>query len=221
MFNVDSILQTGGLLAVALIVFAESGLLIGLFLPGDSLLLAAGLFAAHGHLPIFWLVPIVIISAIVGYEVGYIFGERAGPKLFSRKDGFLFREEYIGRTERFFKKYGGITILAARFIAHVRTFVPVIAGAGNMDRRRFTIYNILGAALWGGGLTFFGYWLGNTVSNVDHYIVIAIIVSLIVLYSYGLWQLLRTPKRRHNLKHGLKQDWNYFFSINRRKKKTD
>jgi membrane-associated protein len=217
MFDVNSIIQTGGLLAVAFIVFAESGLLVGFFLPGDSLLLAAGLFAANGRLPIQWLVPIVIVSAILGYEVGYIFGERAGPKIFSRKDGFLFREEYMTRTENFFDKYGAVTVLGARFIAHVRTFVSVIAGASRMDHKKYTFYNILGAILWGGGLTMLSYWLGKSVPNFDRYIIIVVLASLVVLYAFTIWKLAQTPEKRRRLKQGLKEDWNYFFSVNKRK----
>jgi membrane-associated protein len=211
MFNVEHILQAGGLLAVALIVFAESGLLIGLILPGDSLLLAAGVFAGRGRLPIEWLIPLVIIAAIIGYEVGYEFGKKIGPKMFKRKNGFLFREEYMGRTEKFFNKYGPFTVVLARFVAHVRTLVSIIAGASNMDRRRYFIYNVIGSVLWGGGLILVGYWLGSRVPNVDKYIIISVIITLAALYGFTLWQLLKNPERRRNLKTGLKEDYDYFF----------
>lgn len=209
--DVNTIIETGGLLAIGLIIFAESGILLGLFLPGDSLLIAAGLFAANGKLPIAWLIPIIIIAAIVGYEVGYAFGERAGPKIFKRKDGFLFREEYIGRTEKFFTKYGALTVLGARFIAHVRTLVSVIAGTSHMNRKKFTFFNILGSILWGGGLTLLSYWLGSRVPNVDKYIIPAVIVSLVILYAFTIWKLAQTPEKRRNLKKGLKEDFDYFF----------
>lgn len=210
MFDVNTIIQTGGLLAIALIVFAESGILLGILLPGDSLLIAAGLFAADGKLPIGWLVPIIIVSAIIGYEVGYAFGERTGPRIFKRKDGFLFREEYMGRTSEYFQKYGAITILMARFIAHVRTLVSVIAGASHMNRRKYTFYNVLGAILWGGGLTLLSYWLGTKVPNIDRYIIPFVLLSLVILYSFTLWKLAQTPEKRQNLKKGLKEDWDYF-----------
>lgn len=211
MLNVHEIIQAGGLLAIAAIIFAESGLLIGFFLPGDSLLLAAGLFAANGHLPIGWLILTVIISAIVGYEVGYVIGGRAGPKVFKRKDGLLFREEYVGRTEKFFNKYGGLTVLLARFVAHVRTFVSVIAGASRMDRAKYTFYNVLGAILWGGGVTLLSYWLGKNIPNFENYIVWSVVITLAVLYSFGGWKLAQTPQKRQKLKKGLKEDWDYFF----------
>lgn len=213
--NVDSIVQTGGLLAIAFIIFAECGLLIGFFLPGDTLLLAAGLYAGQGKVSISWLLFTVISAAIVGYQVGYYFGERAGPRIFYRKDGFLFREEYLLRTKQFFDKYGSITILLARFVAHVRTFVSVIAGAVKMDKRKFLIYNVIGAIIWGGGVTLLGYWLGANVPNIDHYIIPIIIVALIIFYTAAIWQLIKNPQRRHNLRKGLREDFEYFFKINK------
>ncbi|HSX17755.1 MAG TPA: DedA family protein [Candidatus Saccharimonadales bacterium] len=210
-FNTEHIVQTGGLLVVTLMIFAESGLLIGIILPGDSLLLVAGLFAGRGKLNIWLLVTLVIIAAIIGYQVGYYFGERIGPRLFKRKNGFLFREEYLGRTEKFFDKYGPVTVIAARFIAHVRTLVSLIAGASNMNRRRYFIYNVIGAVIWGGGLTLLGYWLGANVPNIDTYIIPAVLATLIILYGFTIWQLTKSPERRRNLRTGLREDWNYFF----------
>jgi len=209
--SVHDIVQTGGLLAIAAIVFAESGLLLGFFLPGDTLLLTAGLFAGQGKLPIIELIIIVIISAIAGYEVGYYLGERAGPRLFKRKSGILFREDYIQRTNAFFEKYGAITVVLARFIAHVRTFISVIAGAGRMNRRKYTLYNVIGSVLWGGGVTLIGYWLGANVPNIDKYFFPVIIALLIAIYTLALWELVKSPSRRHNLRKGLKEDWDYFF----------
>ncbi|HEX5395175.1 MAG TPA: DedA family protein [Candidatus Saccharimonadales bacterium] len=216
MFDVNTIVETGGLLAVALIIFAECGILLGFFLPGDTLLLAAGLFAARGKMSIFWLVFTVIFAAIIGYEVGYMLGRRAGPKIFNRHDGFLFRKEYMGHAEKFFDKYGGLTVVVARFVAHVRTFVSVIAGASNMNRKQFFAFNVIGSVLWAGSITLAGYWLGVNVPNIDKILVPLVIVALILFYTVGLWQLLKTPQRRHRLKTGLKEDWNYFFRINKK-----
>ena len=211
MFNVDEIIRTGGLLVIALMIFAESGLLVGIILPGDSLLLAAGVFAGRGKLPIEWLVPLVILAAIIGYEVGYSIGKRIGPRLFKRNDGFLFRAEYMEKTESFFTKYGAVTLIGARFIANVRTIVSAIAGASNMDRRKYTTYNVIGAILWGGGVTMLGYWLGANVPNIDKYIIPAVIVALALLYAVTLWHLARTPEKRLKLRKGLREDFNYFF----------
>lgn len=211
MINVSDIIQAGGLLAIALIIFAESGLLLGFFLPGDTLLLTAGLFAGKGKLPLGLLLVTVILSAIIGYQVGYHIGERIGPKLFKRRDGILFREEYIARTRAFLDRYGGATIVLARFIAHVRTFVSVIAGAGQMSRRPYLIYNVLGAVLWGGGITLLGYVLGSRVPNIDHYFFPVIIILLIIIYLVTVWGLAKSPERRRALAKGLREDWDYFF----------
>ena len=210
-FNVDNIVQTGGLLVVALMIFAESGLLIGIILPGDSLLLAAGVFAGKGKLPIAWLIILVIIAAIIGYEVGYSIGRRIGPRLFHRNDGFLFRKEYIDRTRSFLEKYGLATIVIGRFIANARTLISAVAGAGQMNRAQYFMYNVIGAVLWGAGVTLLGYWLGSNVPNIDHYIIPLVIVALAILYALTVWHLARTPERRAKLKKGLKEDWNYFF----------
>lgn len=211
MFDVNSIVETGGLIAVALIIFAECGILLGFFLPGDTLLLAAGLFAAKGKMSIGWLVLSVIVAAIIGYEAGYVLGRRGGPKIFSRDNGFLFRKEYMGRAEQFFDKYGPATVVIARFVAHVRTFVSVIAGASNMDRRKYFVYNVIGAVIWAGGITMLGYWLGTKVPNIDTYIIPIVVAALVIFYSFGMWHLLKTPQRRRQLKTGLKEDWSYLF----------
>jgi membrane-associated protein len=143
--------------------------------------------------------------------VGYMIGQRIGPRLFKRDEGFLFRREYLLKTEQFFGKYGAITLVLARFIANVRTIVSAVAGASNMDRRKYTTYNILGAILWGGGVTLLGYWLGTNVPNIDHYIIPAVVISLAVLYAVTLWKVGQTPEKRRKLKKGLKEDFNYFF----------
>lgn len=211
MLNVNDVIQAGGLLAVGFIIFAESGLLIGFFLPGDTLLLAAGLFASQGKLPLDWLLATVIFSAIIGYQVGYKIGEKAGPKVFRRKGGILFREDYVNRTNRFLAKYGALTIVLARFIAHIRTFVSVIAGAGRMNKSEYLIYNILGATLWGGGITLLGYLLGNTIPNIDKYFLPGIIIGLVVIYLVTFWGLAKSPHRRAALRKGLQEDFDYFF----------
>jgi membrane-associated protein len=211
MLDVHNIIQTGGILAVALIIFAESGLLLGFFLPGDTLLLTAGLFSGQHKLPLIPLIISVVLAAIIGYQVGYIFGERAGPKLFKRKTGILMREDYIHSTAEFFEKYGPATVVAARFIAHVRTFVSVIAGAAKMDKRAYLIYNVIGAVLWGGGLTLLGYWLGSSIPHIDRYFFPVVIGGLAVIYVVVVWGLVKSPARRAALKKGLKEDFNYFF----------
>lgn len=212
MFDVETIVQAGGILAIALIVFAECGLLIGFFLPGDTLLLTAGVFSGQGKLSLTPLLISIILAAIIGYHVGYIFGEKAGPRMFKRKKGILLREEYVQWTADFFKKYGPIAVVAARFIAHVRTFVSVIAGAAKMDKRQYFIYNVVGALLWGGGLTLLGYWLGANVANIDRYLFPVIIASLIIIYVAAVWGLVKSPARRAAVRKGLREDFEYFFN---------
>jgi membrane-associated protein len=165
MFDVESWLKTGGIALLALIVFAESGLLIGFFLPGDSLLFIAGFLSseAGGHvlppLPVTALV--VFIAAVVGDQVGYAFGRRVGPSLFSREKSRLFNPDNARRAEEFFEKRGPRAIVLARFVPIVRTFVPIIAGIGSMRYRTFVTYNIVGGAIWGIGLTTLGFFLGE------------------------------------------------------------
>ena len=209
MFDVHSIVESGGLLAVALIIFAESGILLGFFLPGDTLLLTAGLFAGQGKLSLFWLLTLTTVAAIVGYQVGYKFGERAGPRLFHRKNGILFREDYIQRTAHFFEKYGPVTVVAARFIAHVRTFVSVVAGASRMNRGRYLLFNIIGAILWVNSLILLGYWLGSTIPNIDKIILPVILGVLLIVYVVASWGILKSPNRRRHIKQGLKEDLRY------------
>jgi len=134
-----TILQSGGLLIVGLFVFAESGLLVGFFLPGDTLLLTAGVFAAQGKISIVWLMIVTVIAAVSGDNVGYSIGRRTGHRIFKKKDGILFRAEYINRAENFYESHGGKTITLARFLPIIRTFAPVVAGVAKMDRKRFFI----------------------------------------------------------------------------------
>ncbi len=183
--SIDKIILGGGLIAIGATVFAESGLLIGFFLPGDTLLFGAGILASQGTLPIGWLLVVVIVSAIVGDNVGYSIGHRTGKKIFSKKDSILFRHEHIEQAEKFYETHGGKTIIMARFIPIVRTFAPVVAGIGNMSRRRFLVFNAIGGALWGGGVTLAGYWFGSRVPWVEHYItpVILGVVALSVIGS--------------------------------------
>ena len=138
--NPDHIVQAGGILLVALIIFAETGLLVGFFLPGDTLLIAAGIYAAahHHQVPLWALLPAVAAASILGYEVGYKIGKAAGPRFFTRQDGLFFRQEYVTRTTDFFERHGGKSVILARFVAVVRTVVPLVAGMGKMDRKFFS-----------------------------------------------------------------------------------
>lgn len=200
MFNVEHIIQTGGIAAIAAIIFAESGLLIGFFLPGDTLLFSAGILAAGGRFNIAVLAAAVIAAAIVGDNVGYSIGKKLGPKLFTKKDGVLFRHEYVARSEKFFASHGGKTVTLARFVPIVRTFTPMIAGAGNMPRNKFMAYNIVGGIVWGGGLTLLGYFLGSKIPNVEHYIQPIMVIAILITFGPTLYHLLKDNKLRGRIK---------------------
>ncbi|MSO17820.1 MAG: hypothetical protein CK520_00190 [Actinobacteria bacterium] len=177
--------------AIWLIIFAETGLLIGFFLPGDSLLFTAGLLAGQGKLDIWLLLPGVFIAAFVGDQVGYTFGEKLGPRLFNKPDSRFFKQEYVTHTRNFFNKHGSKTIIIARFVPIVRTFAPVLAGVGEMDRKTFVIYNVIGAFLWAVGITMLGYILGDVIGeSVDQYLlpIIAVIILISLIPPLVEWR---------------------------------
>ena len=195
----ETIISTGGLALIAFIVFAESGLLFGFFFPGDTLLFLAGTLAAQGQLPLAPTIIVIMLSAILGGQVGYIIGNRAGPKLFKKREGILFRQEYLQRAEVFYETHGGKTIMLARFIPIIRTFAPVVAGMGNMDRRKFAFYNILGSGVWGIGVTMAGYFFGQLIPDIDKYILP--VIGLIMVFSFGpaVYHIIKDPKSRRML----------------------
>jgi len=184
-------LGTFALVGVILIIFAETGLLIGFFLPGDSLLFITGLFVAQGlyiNLPI-WLVCLLLTAAaIIGNMVGYWIGYKAGPKLFKKDDSRFFKKEYVDKTHEFFEKYGNKAIVLARFVPIVRTFITAIAGVGRMDYRKFVIYSAVGGVLWATGVTLLGYFLGNipfVKDNIELILILVVLVSVIpIVFEY-------------------------------------
>lgn len=206
MLNIEHIIQSGGLLLIGFIVFAESGLLVGFFLPGDTLLFSAGFFASQGKLPIAGLLAVVILAAIIGDNVGYSIGKRTGKRIFRKKDGILFRQEHITRAEEFYEKHGGKTIIIARFMPIVRTFAPVVAGVGNMSHKRFLIFNIVGGTLWGAGVTLMGYWLGSRIHNIDHYILPVMGLAILLSFGPALWHIIGDAETRQKLMARLKKN---------------
>jgi membrane-associated protein len=180
-------IKWASIIGVAAIVFAESGLLIGFFLPGDSLLFATGFLISAGFLNIniHLAVLIVFIAAVVGDSVGYTFGHKLGPKLFKKPDARLFKQEYITKAQAFYEKHGGKTIIIARFIPIVRTFAPIVAGASQMDYRRFLSFNVIGGLLWAAGITYAGYLLGGVFerAGIEIDTVLLPIIALIILVS--------------------------------------
>ncbi|BCL15012.1 membrane protein [Micromonospora sagamiensis] len=179
------LISTFGLLGILAIVFAESGLLIGFFLPGDSLLFTAGLLTADGKYITYplWLVCLLItLSAIAGDQVGYAFGRKVGPALFRRPNSKLFKQENVLKAHEFFEKYGARSIVLARFVPIVRTFTPIVAGVSRMDYRTFVIYNVIGGVLWGTGVTVLGYFLGQipfVKANIEMILIGIVVVSVV------------------------------------------
>jgi membrane-associated protein len=192
------LVRWGGYVALVAIVFTETGLLVGFFLPGDSLLITAGLVAAAGGLDIWLLNGLLIVAAIVGDSVGYAIGYRAGPRIFTRDDSRWFNRRHLVRTREFYERHGGKTIVLARFIPIIRTFAPVVAGVGRMEYRRFLAYNVLGGIGWVSGLTWAGYVLGRTIPDIGRYIHIVIgIVVIVSAIPIGVewWRARARPER--------------------------
>jgi membrane-associated protein len=183
LYDVEGLIRSGGPLLVCIIVFVETGLFVGFFLPGDSLLVTAGVFAAAGTIPLRWLLLPVMLCAIVGDQIGYWIGRGAGVSLYKRKESFFFRRSHLQRARAFYEKNGGKTVILARFVPIVRTFCPPVAGAAGMPYSRYIAYDIFGGILWVGSMIMGGYLLGRSIPDVGkkiHY-VIAVVVVLSVL----------------------------------------
>ncbi|GAC1392397.1 MAG: VTT domain-containing protein [Candidatus Saccharimonadales bacterium] len=196
MLDIHHIITSGGLLLIGLIVFAESGLLVGFFLPGDTLLFSAGFFTTTGRLPLLGLIIVVVLAAIIGDNVGYTIGQHTGHRIFKKKDGILFRNEYLVRAEKFYEKHGGKMVLFARFVPIVRTFAPVVAGAGHMPRKRFVFFDIIGAVLWGAGIILLGHWLGSKIPNIDRYIFPVILAAMVLSFGPTIWHVVGNRETR-------------------------
>lgn len=196
--NPELLLQTFGVLGFFAVIFAESGLFFGFFLPGDSLLFTAGLLAPTLGVNI-WLLSIgAVLMAILGDSTGYYFGKKVGPALFKKEDSLFFKKSHLLKAEVFFEKHGPKSIILARFIPVVRTFTPILAGAGNMNYKVFLTYNIIGGIIWGGGLTLLGYYLGSVIPNIDKYlipIVLAIIFVSFIPVILGVISELRSKSK--------------------------
>lgn len=182
-YDVESLVRIGGIIGLTVIVFVETGLLIGFFLPGDSLLVTAGLFAARGDIEVLPLVAALSVAAVVGDTVGYNIGKRSGPKLFTRADSLFFNKKHLVTTKEFYDRHGPFTIVIARFVPIVRTFAPVVAGIGAMEYKRFISYNVFGGVGWVLSMVFGGYFLGQVIpninKNIDKVIIVVIVLSLL------------------------------------------
>lgn len=203
--DVNNIILGGGLIAIVAIVFLESGMMLGFFLPGDTLLLAAGVFAAQGKFSIVFTVVAIALAAILGDNTGYSLGRAMGPRLFKKKDGILFRQEYVERTERFYEKHGAKTMLLAHFIPIVRSFAPFVAGVGKMPRHKFFMYDAVGDTVWAAGVTLLGYWFGSKIPNIEHYLLPTMLAVVTISFTPMLWHLFGDPVARQRLLAKLKR----------------
>jgi membrane-associated protein len=181
--SLEDLIRWGGLVVLVAIVFAETGLLVGFFLPGDSLLITAGLFAARGDLPIVWLLLSLSLAAVLGDTVGYWFGNKTGPRLFARPDSRFFRREHLLKTQAFYEKHGGKTIILARFVPLVRTFAPVVAGVAGMAYGRFMAFNVWGGIGWVFSMCLTGYLLGRFFPGMDRPGAIEKLILLVIVLS--------------------------------------
>lgn len=198
-FDLIEIIKASGYLGVFAIVFAESGILLGLFLPGDSLLFTAGFLASQGYLDIWVLALGAFVAAVVGNEVGYAIGRKMGPAVFAKEESLFFSRRHVDRTHAFFAKHGGRSIVLARFMPIVRTIVTVMAGVGKMDHAEYTKYNLVGALLWAMGVSLLGYFLGATIPNVDRYLLPIIGVIILASVAPSATHILRDPAMRQRI----------------------
>lgn len=196
MLDFTELIQTGGLLVLALIIFAESGMMVGFFFPGDTLLFSAGILAAAGQLPIIWTIVVIAVAAIIGDNTGYHIGRKLGPRLFKKEDGIIFRHDFIMKTERFYERHGTKTMLVAHFIPVVRSFAPVTAGAGKMDYKQFFVFDAIGVIAWAAGVTLLGYFIGSRIPGIEHYIEPVLLLIIAATLLPTLYHAFKDPKIR-------------------------
>lgn len=196
MIDLVALVKTAGYLGVLGIVYAETGLLVGMFLPGDSLLFTAGFLASQGFLNITMLCILTGVGAVLGDNTGYWLGRRFGPSVFSREGSFFFDPSYLTKAQTFFARYGSKTLVLARFIPVIRTIAPTMAGVGRMRYAKFLAFSILAAVLWGIGLPLTGYFLGSAIPGIDRYIIPIVLLIIIVSVSPGIYHLLKNAYHR-------------------------
>lgn len=206
MLSVEELVQSGGLLLIALLVFGESGMFLGFFFPGDTLLLTAGIFAAQGKLSLAAVIVVVAAAAIIGDNVGYHIGRRYGRRLFRKPDSLLFRQEHVQRAEVFFERFGPKAMLVAHFVPVVRTFLPPVAGVARMDRRQFVIFDAIGDIVWAVSVTLVGYWFGTRIPNIDRYILLAVAAAVILTLGPSIYHLVQAMIRDRRQKKPSSKD---------------
>ena len=194
--HLDQLVLWAGYLGMVAIVFCETGLLAGFFLPGDSLLVTAGLVASQGTLNIVYLNFLLVCAAVAGDSTGYFIGYCVGPKLFNREDSIFFHKKHLERTHHFFEKYGGKTIILARFVPIVRTFAPTVAGVARMTYKKFILYNIVGGFTWVLSMTSIGYFLGRSVPNIEKHLHVLVLVVIFISFLPVVYELKKAKKSR-------------------------
>ena len=197
--NLQALIKAVGLIGLFAIIFAESGLLIGFFLPGDSLLFTAGFLASQGFFNIALLAILAFIAAVLGDSTGYAFGKRVGRKLFIKDDSLFFKKANLIKAENFYKKYGVKTIVLARFVPIVRTFAPIVAGASDMHYKTFVSYNVIGGFLWTMGMSFGGYFLGSIIPNVDKYLLPIIFLIIFLSILHPIVEFIKEKRRKKEM----------------------
>ena len=198
-YDVESLIQWGGLFLICAIVFIETGLLIGFFLPGDSLLVTAGILSAAGILDLWQLLILVPLCAIAGDQLNYLMGRKAGDYLYKRKDSFYFKRRHLQKAHDFYEKHGSKTIVLARFIPIVRTFAPAVAGAAKMSYKTFTAYNIAGGLLWVFSTVLLGFFLGSVIPEVDKYLHLIILVVILTSFIPIIYEYLKKKKSKSSV----------------------
>jgi len=196
MFDVTHILETGGLFLIAAIIFGESGMMIGFFFPGDTLLLASGVLAASGKLNLITVIAVIATAAILGDNTGYHIGNKLGRRLFRKSDGIIFRKEYIDQAEAFYEKHGSKTMLVAHFIPVIRAFVPVTAGAAKMPYGQYIVFDAIGDIAWTIVMTLLGYFVASKIPGITHYVDPVLVIVVIVFLAPTIWHIARDPKIR-------------------------
>lgn len=191
MFNFSHLLEAGGIFLVGAIIFGESGLFIGFFFPGDTLLISAGVFAAAGKLNLASVLAVASLAAILGDNTGYHIGKRYGRRLFRKPDNVVFKQKYINEAEVFYGKYGSKTMLIAHFIPVVRTFAPAVAGVGKMPYKFFVLFDAVGDIVWANAVTLVGYWFGSKIPNLDHYILLAVVLVVALTLGPTFYHLIK------------------------------
>lgn len=205
-FDLVSLIQTAGYIGVFAIVFIESGLLVGFFFPGDSLLFTAGFLSSQNYFNIYILAIGCFIAAIAGDSAGYLIGHRWGRKLFNKENSLLFHKDHLIRAQHFYEKHGGKTIILARFMPVIRTFAPVVAGIGEMKYGTFVFFNFIGAFLWAIGMTTAGYFLGSLIpaDKFEKYLIVFVILIILASVAPGIYHILKDPSSRKAILKALK-----------------